>query len=74
MFKGIHECLLVPVLMYDSETTLHRKKVKSRITAIYMDKLKEFVGYKDKKKIPAEVRGLSGVKKRENKKTEENLQ
>ena len=41
---ALHETLLVPVLMYDSETTLWKEKERSRIRAIQMDNLKRLLG------------------------------
>ena len=38
--RVFHETLLVPVLMYDSETVLWKEKERSRIRAVQMDNLR----------------------------------
>ena len=37
----LHETLLVPVLMYGSETMLWKEKIRSRIKVVQMDNLTE---------------------------------
>ena len=39
----LYETLLVPVLLYGSETMLWKVKVRSRISAVQMDNLKGFL-------------------------------
>ena len=38
--RVLHETLLVPVLMYGSETMLWREKERSRVRAVQMDNLR----------------------------------
>ena len=38
--RFLHETLLVPFLMYDSETMLWKEKVRYRIRAVQMDNLR----------------------------------
>ena len=38
--RVLHETLLVPVLMYDSETMLWKEKERSRIRGVQMDNLR----------------------------------
>ena len=40
----LHEKLLVPVLLYGSETMLWKEKERSRIKAVQMDNLKGLLG------------------------------
>ena len=40
----LHETLLVPVLMYDSETIIWREKEISRVRAVQMDNLRGLLG------------------------------
>ena len=42
--RVLHESLLVPVLMYDNEKMIWRKKEKSRIRAVQMDNLRGLLG------------------------------
>ena len=43
--RVLHETLIMPVLLYGSETMIWREKKRSRIRAVQMDNLKRFVGY-----------------------------
>ena len=40
----LHEILLVPVLMYDSETMLLKEKEKSRVRNVQMDNFRGLLG------------------------------
>ena len=40
----LHETLLVPLLMYGSETTLWKERERSRIGAVQMDYLRGLLG------------------------------
>ena len=40
----LHETLLVPVLMYDSETMVWKEKERSRMRAVQMDNLRGLLG------------------------------
>ena len=42
-----HETLLVPVLMYGSETMIWKEEERSRIRAVCTDGQKKFVRYKE---------------------------
>ena len=42
--KVLHETLLVPVLMYGSETMLWREKERSRVKDVQMDNLRGLLG------------------------------
>ena len=60
----LHETLLVPVLMYSSETMLRKEKERSKIRAIRMDNLIGLLGIRRMDRVPnARIRELFGVKK-----------
>ena len=42
--RFLHETLLVPVLVYSSETMLWKEKTRSRIRAVQMDNHRYFLG------------------------------
>ena len=42
--RVLHEILLVPVLMYGSETMIWREKERSRVRAVQMDSLRGLLG------------------------------
>ena len=42
--RGLHEDLLLPVLMYGSETMQWREKERSRVSSVQMDNLKGLLG------------------------------
>ena len=42
--RVLHETLLVPVLMYGSETMLWKEEERSRIRAVQMDNLRDLLG------------------------------
>ena len=48
----LHETLLVPVLMYDSETILWKEKEKSRVRAIHMDILRGLLSIRRMDRVP----------------------
>ena len=48
----LHETLLVPVLMYDSETMLWKEKERSRIRAVQMDNLRGLLGIRKMDRVP----------------------
>ena len=53
--RVLHETLLVPVLMYGSETVMER----SRVRALQMDKLKGLLGIRRMDRVPnARIREL----------------
>ena len=61
--RVLHESLLVPVLMYGSETMI-RKKERSRIRTVRMDNLRDILSIKRMDKVPnARIRELCGVPK-----------
>ena len=43
----LHESLLVPVLMYDSETMICKEKERFRIRAVQMDNLRGLFGHQE---------------------------
>ena len=56
--------MLVPVLMYGSETMLWRKKERSRVRAVQMDNLRGLRGIRRMYMVPnARIRELCGVRK-----------
>ena len=60
----LHETLLVPVLMYGSETMLWREKERSGVRAIQMDNLRGLLGIRSMDRVPnAQIRELCRVKK-----------
>ena len=64
----LHEILLVPVLIYGSETMLWKEKERSRIKAVQMDNLRCFLGTRRMDRLPnariSELRGMTkGLKK-----------
>ena len=57
----MHEILLVPVLMYGSETMLSRKE-RSRVRAVQMDTLRGLLGIRRRNRVPnAWIRELCRV-------------
>ena len=53
----LHETLLVPALMYDSETMLWKENERSRIRAVQMDNLRNFLGIRNMDRVPnAQIR------------------
>ena len=53
----LHETLLVPALMYDSETMLCKENERSRIRAVQMDNLRNFLGIRNMDRVPnAQIR------------------
>ena len=59
----LHETLLVPVLMYCSETMIWKEKELSRIRAIQMDNLRGLLGIRVDKVPNTRIRELYGVTK-----------
>ena len=60
----LHETLLVPVLMYDSEPMFWKKEERIRIRAVQIDNLRGFLGTRRIYKLPnVRIRLLCGVKK-----------
>ena len=60
----LHETLLVPILMYGSETMLWKKE-RSRIRTVHMDNLRGLLIIRRMDSVPnAQIRELCGVKKR----------
>ena len=59
-----HKTLLVPVLIYSSETMLWKEKERSRIMAVQMYNLRELLGITRMDRVlNARTRELCGVKK-----------
>ena len=60
----LHETLLVPFLMYESETMLWKEKERSRIRGVQMDILRRFLGIRRMDRaLNARIRELCKVKK-----------
>ena len=49
--RVLHETLLVPVLMYGSETMLGKEKERSRIRVVHMDNLRGLLGIRSKDRV-----------------------
>ena len=62
--RVFHESLLVPVLMYGSETVIWKEKGKSRIRAVQMDNFRGLLVIMGMDKLPnTQIRELCGVTK-----------
>ena len=48
----LHETLLVPVLMYGSETMIWKEEERSRIRAVQMDNLRGLLSIRRTDKVP----------------------
>ena len=60
--RVLHETLLVPVLMYGSETMLWREKERSRVRAMQMDTLRGLLGIRRMDRVRnAQIRELCRV-------------
>ena len=59
----LHETLLVPLLMYGSETMLWKEKERSRIRGVQIDNLRSLLGIRGMDRVQnARIRKLRGVK------------
>ena len=66
--------LLVPFLMFRSETMIWREKERSRIRAVQMDNFRGLLGIKRMDKVPnAKIRQLCGVMKGVDKRIDEGV-
>ena len=62
--RVVHETLLVPVLMYGSETIIWKEEERSRVTVVQMDKIRCLLGIRRMDKVPnAQIRELCGMAK-----------
>ena len=52
--RVLHETVLVPILMYGSETMLWKGKEKSRIRALQMDNFRGLLGIRRMDRVPNE--------------------
>ena len=60
----LQETLIVPVLMYGSETMLWKEKKRSRISIVQMDNLRGLLGIRGMDRVPnARMREFCGVTK-----------
>ena len=50
--RVFHEALLMPVLMYGSETMLWKEKKRSKLRAVQMDNLTGLLGIKRMDRVP----------------------
>ena len=48
----LNELLMVPVIIYDSETMVWREKERSRIGAVQMNSLRSLLGIRRMDKVP----------------------
>ena len=72
--RVLHKALLVPVLMYGSETMLWKEKERSRISAMQMDNLRGLLGIRRMDKVlNAHIRELCGVMKGVDKRIDEGV-
>ena len=72
--RVLHEALLVPVLMYDSETMLWKEKERSRIRAVQMDNLRGLLCIRGIDRVPnAQIRKFCGVTKGVDERIDEGL-
>ena len=63
--RVLHKTLLVPVLMYGSETMIWKEKERSRIRTVQMDNFRGLLGIRRMDRDPnARIRELCGVTKR----------
>ena len=63
--RVLHETLIVPVLMYGSETMIWKEEERSRIRAVQMDKIRSLLGIRRMDRVPnARIRELFGMAKR----------
>ena len=62
--RVLHQSLLLPIIMYSSETLVWKEKGRSRIIAVQMDKLRGLLGIRRMDKDPnAHIWELYGVMK-----------
>ena len=72
--RVLHESLLVPVLMYGSETMIWREKGRSRIRALLMNSLRKLLGIRRMGEVlNARIRQLCGVTKGVHEKIDEGV-
>ena len=72
--RVLHETLLVPVLMYGSETMLWKEKERSRVRAVQVDNLRGLLGIRRMDSVPnARIRELCGVKNGLDKRIDEGI-
>ena len=54
---SLRDTLLVPVLMYGSESMLWKEKERSRIRFVHMDNLRELLGIRRMDRVPNARKG-----------------
>src|SRR5678815_4290715 len=70
----LHEGMLLPMLMYSSETMVWNKRYRSKVQCVQMDNLMGMLGVRRIDKIRNErMRVLCGVKKGVNERINENM-
>ena len=70
--RVLHGTLIVPILMYGSDTMLWQEKERSRVRAVQMDNLKRLLGIRRTNRVPnAPIRELCGVRKGQNERIDE---
>ena len=50
--RGLHETLLMPVLMYGNETMIWKEEERSRIRLVQMDKIRSLLDIRRMDKVP----------------------
>ena len=72
--RFLHETLLVPVLMYGSETMIWKEEESSSIRAVQMDKIKSLLGIRRMDRVPnARTREMCGMAKGGDERIEEDV-
>ena len=72
--RVLHETLLIPILMYGSETMLWKEKKRSKIRYVQMDNLRVLVGIRRMGRVPnALIRELRGAAKGVDEKIDEGV-
>ena len=72
--RGLHETLIVGVLMYGSETIIWKEEEKSRIRAVQIDKIRSLLVIRRMDRVPnARIRKLGGMAKGVDKRIEEDV-
>ena len=70
----MHELLLLPVLMYDSETMVWRERGRGRVRAVQMDNLRYLLGIRRMDIVPnARIRQSCRVTKGVDEKIDEDV-
>src|SRR5678816_1241927 len=72
--RVLHEGMLLPVLLYSSETMVWNKKYRSKVQCVQMENLRDLLGVRRIDKMRNErIRELCGVKKGVNERINESM-